>query len=167
MNHPQYRTHGHQGRLIRRAGTALMLAAAALLAGCATTCPGPDPSIVALNTQAVRIAHELTRLRRVDEARSPKVQAYGVPSGALALPIQFDWAGRLVPAVRAVTALLGHGWAVRVVGRAPVNPVVVTVHVTRTPAFDVLESLGWQGGRTAGVVINRAKHLIEVVYVSR
>ncbi len=140
--------------------------AAGLLAGCAHQVARPaDPVLTGIHRAADRIARALTRLSRMKQAAVHHVQSYPIPKGALATPIQMNWSGRLLPAVRAVAALVGHGWTVRSVGRPPVAPPLVSVHVEKTPAYEVLESMGWQAGRQAGVVVNLKAHLIEVIYI--
>ncbi len=136
------------------------------LAGCAHQVVRPaDPVLTGIHRAADRIALALTRLSRMKQASIHHVQSYPIPRGALATPIQMNWSGRLLPAVRAVAALVGHGWTVRRVGRPPVAPLIVSVHVQKTPAYEVLESLGWQAGRQAGVVVNLQARLIEVITI--
>ena len=139
----------------------------AILTGCARDVrPPPDPAALAINTVAIRIQREITALRRIQQSQTPKVHAYRIPAGALSTPMQFRWSGRLLPAARAVVTLIGHHWTFRVVGRRPTNPTIVRIDATRRPAFAVLESLGWQAGRRAGITINQERRIVEVVYVS-
>lgn len=141
----------------------------AILTGCARDIrrPPPDPATLAINTVALRIQRELTALRRIQQSQTPPIHAYPIPPGALSTPIQLRWSGRLLPAARAVVTLIGHDWTFRVVGRRPTNPTIVRIDAVRRPAFAVLESLGWQAGRRAGITINRKQRIVEVVYVSR
>lgn len=145
---------------------ALVIGAILVLSGCARQFTRPeDPSLKAVGVTAKRISTELARLNRMEQTQVPPIPSYPVPRGALSTPIEINWSGRLVPAVKAVASLIGNGWTVRVVGRPPVSSPLVTIQANHTPAYVVLESLGWQAGKHAGVVVNRAQRLIEVVYI--
>lgn len=144
------------------------LVASTLLTGCARDVrPPADPVMVSLATTAHRIRRELSLLRRVQQATLPKAPVYALPHGVLAQPVQLTWSGRLSPAVRALAALLGKPWTVQVTGLPPTTPVIVAIRSRKTPAFRILESLGWQAGRRAGIVIHQQTHVIQVVYVGR
>jgi hypothetical protein len=137
-----------------------------LISGCARQIiRPPDPVLSGIHGVAERIAATLTRLQRLQQSRIPPIPSYPIPQGALATPIQMNWSGRLLPAVQAVATLAGPRWTVQVVGRPPVSPPLVTINVTHTAAYQVLESLGWQAGRRTGVVVDLAHHVIQVIYV--
>lgn len=139
------------------------------MAGCAQEpvkpAPPPDPVMVSLNATAHRIRRELALLRRLQQTHTAHPIPYRVPPGRLGRPIQLSWSGRLTPAVRAVAVLLGPPWTITRIGHPPPQPVIVSIRARKVPAFQVLESLGWQAGRRAGVVVNPATHVIQVTYV--
>ena len=57
------------------------------------------------------------------------------------------------------------GYGFQVEGKAPANPVLVSVNAYNQPAYTVLQDMGWQAGTTAAVVVRQDQHLIAVVYV--
>ncbi|MHB8408973.1 MAG: DotD/TraH family lipoprotein [Acidiferrobacterales bacterium] len=143
----------------------LLILAALVLAGCATTPPSPpDPVLAGLNQAAGRIARQLTKLSASNPASN--VTAYPAPkTGPLAVPVTLAWSGPLEPAVGTVADLIG--FHVRTVGRPPSLPVLVRVDAHRRPAFLLLQDIGWQAGSYAGITVYPARHLVEIVYIGR
>lgn len=81
----------------------------------------------------------------------------------MAKPISLVWYGQLDKGVRSIAELVGYGFQVE--GKAPANPVLVSVNAYNQPAYAVLQDMGWQAGSHAAVVVRPDKHLIAVVYI--
>ena len=135
-----------------------------VLTGCATVPERNDVVVLdQIHSSAARIERQLTAL---SAARAPQVTAYPQPtSGPLADPITLSWSGPMEPAVQSVADLIG--FRVRHTGRPPTLPILVRVRVHNTAAFSVLQTLGWQAGTRAGLVVVPARRVIDIVYVAR
>lgn len=131
-----------------------------------TTSPrSPDLTEVKIMSLAKEIEESLRVLAKL-EASSGKlgeIASYSVPSsGPLATPVTLNWSGPVEPAIKLIAELCGYTF--RSSGRAPINPPVITVSESNSPAFEVLESIGWQAGEVVTVVVNEQDSIISVVY---
>lgn len=150
-----------------------MLMCAAVVAGCSTTTEEietekePEERIA----EAVETAANANRsVSEVEVAVSePERPGPGqtVPPGVqlpeeARQPVSVDWQGRLEPMLEAIAARADYN--VNVVGRAPSNPVTVTLTVEDEPLFDVVRRVGNMVHDDADVAMNPAARLIEIRY---
>lgn len=137
-----------------------------LLCACSSVKPStPPPEIVQLNKTAQKISTQIQVLRATTQATSHKNdRIYPIPqSGAMATQITLDWSGPLVPAVKSVAQLVGYHFE-GTIGTPPPSPILVDVSAHKKPAFAVLQNIGWQAGKSVGVIVKPSKKLIAVTY---
>lgn len=144
-----------------------MLGLLVMLAGCATPAPAPtDPALIELDTQAAHVRRTLDQLSATFEAGVPPTEIYPIPTtGTLAKPISMVWYGSMRKAVRSIAELVGYGFQVE--GTPPPSTILVGVNAHEEPAFAVLQNIGLQAGKHAGVVVRPKQRLIAVVYVGK
>ena len=143
---------------------------AAIIAGTLTGCANvkqhtPPPEIVQLNKTAQQISTQIQVLRATTQATSRhNDHIYSIPqSGVMATHITLNWSGPLVPAVKSVAQLVGYHFE-GTIGTPPPSPILVDVSAHKKPAFAVLQNIGWQAGKSVGVIVKPSKKLIAVTY---
>lgn len=148
----------------------LSVAVAGMLAfGCAKPVPDPRPDPVddALSRAAQGIQRDLGLLVELRQSQSTTAQRYRTPprpaDPRLLEPVTLNWAGPIEPALEVLAQLAGYTY--RVVGKPPVQPRLITVHVRAQPLIEVIEHIGWQAGERVGVVLNSATKELRLVYV--
>lgn len=77
-------------------------------------------------------------------------------------PISVDWQGRVEPLLQTIAARAGYTF--NVIGRAPANPVLVTITAENEPLFDIVRRIGNMVDDTADVALNPASRIIELRY---
>lgn len=146
-----------------------MIAAAAVLAGCATKPPtgspvSPDADIMAkIATSADRASISMQRLAALRSSTAGvKVADYQVPAG-LETPITITWSGPIDGLARKVAELSGYTFD-GTVGGTPNSPVIVSISVTSETAFNILANAGAQAGAAADIVVRPEAKRILVKY---
>ncbi len=130
------------------------------LVGCASNKAREDvgqvEAINRLNEAVESVSSQLTVLRATQQATAAPTQntrIYTAPdTGTLTRAITLNWSGALVPAVRSIAQLTGYEF--KVLGDPPASPPLVHVDATQTPAFEVLQDIGWQAGEGIGVIVD-------------
>jgi len=151
---------------------ALSVAIVGMLAfGCARPMPErADPVDDALIRAAQGIQRDLGFLVELQQVHKPFPGLAGkgrapleIPDPRLQEPVTLSWAGPIEPVVEALAKLSGYRY--RVVGKAPVNPRLITLHVRSQPMVKVIEHIGWQAGEKIGLVLNPGLKELRLVYV--
>ena len=146
----------------------LLPAAILLLAGCAPKMPEPPPPNTmeaSLSEASYSVSRSITSLSEAAEAARPirllepplSPAAYGMGKTAT-----IDWSGPVEP----VTKEIAHatGYHLRVLGRAPAIPVMVSVYDRNRMIGDILRDIGYQCGRRASIVVFPESQVIELRY---
>lgn len=139
-----------------------------LLAGCAhkpaETPASPDAEILKKIAQhAERASYSMQRLAALRGANGGLQVADMVAPAGLEMPISINWSGPVDSLVRKIAEVTGYEYE-GVIGSKPVTPVLVTVAVTNTPAFNVLADAGAQAGSAADIIVRPETRKILVKY---
>lgn len=143
----------------------ILVATIAALVGCASkqpVQPKADPAIEQLNQAAASIQRDLEQLSRIKQSGYEKVDLYNSPQkGALTKKITLKWSGPINSVLEIIALSIGYEFKVR--GEAPASPVLITVDEIQTPAFEVLENLGWKAGKHQ-VTVDAGKQMVQLTY---
>jgi defect-in-organelle-trafficking protein DotD len=137
----------------------------------ATSCATPppreslDPASASLAEASYSVSRSLVNLSEVAQASrplpnlepQPNPAAYGM-SGLTSV----DWSGPIEPLVRQLARSVNY--RVRVLGRPPAIPVLVSVYDKNMMAADILRDVGFQAGRRATLVVYPEEQVIELRY---
>lgn len=148
-----------------------MVAASAVMVGCATTQPvavgdkiKPDAEVLAkIAESAARSSKSMERLAALRSTTSGLVISDRVAPEGLDVPITINWAGPIDGLVRTLSNLTGYKYE-GTEGSVPTMPILVSVSVTETSAFNVLANAGAQAGSAADIVIRPSTKSIMVKY---
>ena len=136
--------------------------------GCASkqpTAPKTDPAISQLNQTASDIKADLKKLAKIRQSQFETVELYEAPQkGPLTKALTLKWAGPIDDVLEIIALTIDYKFKVK--GEAPVAPVLVHVDETQTPAFAVLEDLGWKAGKHE-VSVDAGKKIVQLTYFER
>ncbi len=154
----------------------------ALLAvtGCSTTKSEPEydrtevsiqgnaPSQVDVTARlaeaAQRTANALENLASVEQARTPQLETPVVTDAPeeLRLLLTVQWTGPWENLLKVMAERVHYQF--RTIGKAPPNPIVVTIDAKQQPFVDVLRSVGLQAAGRADLVLDSQNKVVEVRY---
>ena len=125
--------------------------------------PAPDDQFVLaeIHRSAFSIDRHIRALERAS-LRNIHVRSLPPPTGAAAIRMTLDYDGPMEEAVRAVARMIRY--RVKVAGRAPVVPEIVSVHMRRKTVQAVLEDIGLQTGSRVGLSLDRSRRRIAIRY---
>ena len=150
----------------------LSFAILACLAGCAPPPPPlpgpqpPDPAQVKLAEAAASVSHSLDELAAMEKAVHPTTRlppppnAYSIGMSRLA---SVNWNGPIEPLVRKIAAATRY--KVRVIGRTPAIPALVSISAQNTPIADILRDASFQVEKKADIVLYPNSRVIEIRYL--
>lgn len=150
-----------------KATTFAIVAASAILTGCATqpkpVAPEANAELMTkLATYADRASRSMQRLASVRGANAGvNVDNVQIPAG-LEVPISIKWSGPVDQLAAKVAQLTGYQFG-GVLGNSK-TPVLVSITVVNTPAFNVLADAGAQAGSAAEIVVHPNTKKIFVKY---
>ena len=127
------------------------------LSGCITqpakTAPPADADTMALlTTYADRASISMQRLASIRGAHAGvQIEEFKVPVG-MEVPVSINWSGPIEELAKKVAGLTGYAYDG--IQGVPKTPVLVTINVVNTPAFNVLADAGAQAGSAADLVIH-------------
>ncbi|MDX1900670.1 MAG: type IVB secretion system lipoprotein DotD [Gammaproteobacteria bacterium] len=139
-----------------------------MLSACASkpNLPGP-PSVAdsSLSEASYAVSRGISSLSETAQAAHPEVQlapppdprAYGM--GNLT---SIDWSGPVEPVLSEMARATGY--RLRVLGKAPAIPLMVSVYDKNMMMGDILRDVGYQCGRRASVVVFPETRVIELRY---
>ncbi len=146
----------------------LMVISSFILMGCA---PRPTPKVSFNDTDAslaeasYAVSRSMTRLSETAEAAHPLPQLPPSPDPAsygMAGKTSVDWSGPVEPLVREMAKVTGYH--LRVLGKEPAIPLMVSVYNQNTMIADILRDVGFQCGRRATVAVYPDDRIIELRY---
>lgn len=141
-----------------------------VLAGCASqprsTTPASDPAGDRLAEAATRVQGSLQTLAEA-EAYTRQGHRPGAPRLMRQIPglegmVTMPWSGPLEPAV--VRLASAANWEIKVAGRAPTLPIIVSLDGVPRSIGDALYSIGVQAGTRADVVVDPNSKVIAIEY---
>lgn len=151
---------------MKASSIALAMTSLAVLSGCATQAPTPvaaDAEVMAqLATYADRASISNQRLASIRTGTAGvKIDKVEVPAG-LEAPISITWSGPIDQLAKKVAELSGYQYGGSM-GTSK-TPVLVSISVTNTPAFNVLADAGAQAGSAVDIVVHPNTKKIFVKY---
>jgi hypothetical protein len=124
--------------------------------------PQTDPALERLNEAAQNIQSELEQLSKIKQVDYESVEVYKRPQkGPLAKNITVKWSGPLEDVLRVIAARINYAFKVK--GDKPASPVLVSIDQTESPAFEVIEDLGWKAGKHE-VSVDAGKQIVQLTY---
>ena len=115
---------------------------------------------------AQSIERSLTTLASAQEAKSPPVirtAALVTPEGGMGGKIDVDWVGPLFPLLNRIAELTHY--RIKVLGREPALPIIVTVCQKGAIIADVLQNASFQAGVRAKILVFPENKVIELRYL--
>ena len=137
------------------------------LAGCAAPPPREhlDNSSASLAEASYAVSRSLVSLSETAQAAHPLPNLEPQPSPAsygMAGLTSIDWSGPVEPLVRQMARVADY--RVRILGRPPAIPVMVSVYDKNMMIADILRDVGYQCGRRATLVVYPESRVIELRY---
>lgn len=137
------------------------------LSACSTPQPPaapPSPADAALGEASYNVSRSIVSLAETAQAANPiplepppNPAAYG-----MAGLISVDWSGPVEPLVQQLAG--ASNYRLRVIGKKPAIPVLVSVYDKNIMIADVVRDVGYQCGRRASIVIFPECRVIELRY---
>lgn len=158
---------------VKKLSIIMTLTLALGLASCATPQPAEtdntaidDAAQAKLAEAAVAVSQSLEQLNEMEKAVHPTVKIPPPPnpvSIGMAQLASVTWNGPVEPLIRKIAAITHY--RVRVLGRAPAIPALVSIAAQNTPLADILRDASFQVQQKANVVIYPNSRVIEIRYL--
>jgi defect-in-organelle-trafficking protein DotD len=119
----------------------------------------------ALAEAAVSVRQSLTDLGEIEQAAYPPQSVAEVPDPStygMNIPTSIDWDGPIQPLAQQIANAANY--KLRVLGRRPSIPVIVSVSAHNEPLGDILRDVGYQSKNRAQIVVFPSTHVIELRY---
>jgi defect-in-organelle-trafficking protein DotD len=129
--------------------------------------PYADPAQVKLSESAAAISRSLISLAEIQQAVTPptkKIQSLDSSVYGMSNLVSINWAGPIEPLI--VQIAKSTGYSVRVFGRAPAIPVMVSLNAQNKTIGEVLTNAGYQAGDKADIIVFPKTHTIELRYAT-
>jgi defect-in-organelle-trafficking protein DotD len=125
-----------------------------------------DDAEVKIAESAVSVSNSLINLAEIEKAAHPCFCVIPPPIDAerfgLACPASVDWVGPVEPLLRKIADATCY--RLRVIGREPAIPVIVSISSKQTPFADILRNISLQVHKKANVVLYPRSRVIELRY---
>ncbi len=119
----------------------------------------------ALAEAAVSVSNSLSKLAEIQQAVHPDKKIPEPPNAArigMADLASVDWTGPIEPLARKVAAAAHY--RLRVLGKAPAIPIIISVTAKDTPLADILRDISFQAEQQATLTLYPSSHVIELRY---
>jgi defect-in-organelle-trafficking protein DotD len=116
---------------------------------------------------ATSIESSLNTLAATKETSNPPIlntSALVTPAGGMGGKLDIDWTGPIAPLLTKLADVTGY--EVKILGREPAIPVIVSITQNRAIIADILKNASLQAGRSASVLVFPANRVIELRYQS-
>ena len=148
--------------------TASAITVALIISGCASerktvNVAQPDPALKLVAEASREMTAQLKILSAIEqEAKGvyPVLES-GPTTGPLAQSVTLKWSGEAGRALRGIATKAGY--SMRIIGKPPASPLIVTIDATNRKLFDVVQDIGHQVGEN-GVQIDEINNSITLVY---
>lgn len=124
-----------------------------------------DDAEIKLAEAAVSVSRSLDNLAEIEKAAHPCIRLpppIDAPRYGLACLASVDWVGPVEPLLHRIADATHY--CVRVLGREPAIPVIVSINSKNTPFADILRNISLQIHKKACIVIYPNGHTIELRY---
>lgn len=145
-----------------------MVALTMILSACTSTPPATnslDHTDASLSEASYSVSRAISSLSETAQASRPLPQLDPPPNPAsygMAGLTSIDWSGPVEPLLKQVARVTNY--RLRVLGREPAIPVLVTIYDKNTMIADIVRDIGFQCGRRATVVVFPDSRVIELRY---
>jgi defect in organelle trafficking protein DotD len=115
---------------------------------------------------AQSIEQSLTVLAAAEKSENPPIldtTPLTTPEGGMAGKADIDWTGPLAPLIQKIAAMTDY--RVKLLGKEPPIPVLITISAKDTPIADILQNASLQAGKRAEILVFPAEKMIEVRYL--
>jgi defect-in-organelle-trafficking protein DotD len=139
-----------------------------VLSACTSTPPARnslESTDASLSEASYAVSRSISSLSETAQAARPLPPLDPPPNPAsygMAGLTSVDWSGPVEPLVRQIAKVTNY--RVRVLGRSPAIPVLVSVYDKNMMVADILRDVGFQCGRRATVVVFPESRVIELRY---
>jgi defect-in-organelle-trafficking protein DotD len=140
-----------------------------LLCACAAPTPPRDHNCTAADNSLAEASYSVSRsivdLAETTQAAHPTPNLTPPPSPAsygMGGMTSIDWSGPIEPLVQQLAK--ASNYRLRVLGRTPAIPVIVTVNTKNAMLGDILRDVGYQCGERAALVVFPNSRVIELRY---
>lgn len=138
-----------------------------LLTGCMPQPKPPklDSNTISLAEASYNVSRSIVNLSEVAQAAHPLPNLDEAPSPAsygMGALTSIDWSGPVEPLVKQIANAANY--RLRVLGRAPAIPVLVSVYNKNIVLADALRDVGYQCGRRATITVYPDSRVIELRY---
>lgn len=133
----------------------------------ANKAPVADPAQAKLSEAADSVSRSLLALAEIQQAATPPPKTFHTPNPAsygMANLVSVNWSGPIEPLVEQIAKATGY--KVRVLGKAPAIPVMVSLTEKNKPLGEILTNAGYQAGKKANIVVFPHSHTIELRYAN-
>lgn len=146
-----------------------------LIVGCATNPPPvittpaavvDDTAQAKLAEAAASVSQSLEELAAMEKAVHPTTRIPPPPnpvSIGMAKLVSVNWNGPVEPLIRKIAA--ASNYKVRIIGRSPAIPALVSISAQNTALADVLRDAAFQVERKADVILYPRSRVIEIRYL--
>jgi defect-in-organelle-trafficking protein DotD len=141
---------------------------AVTLSACAPPPPPPpkiDAASASLSEASYSVSRSIVSLAETAQAAHPVPDLGPAPNPAsygMAGLTSVDWSGPIEPLVRQLAKAANY--RVRILGKQPGIPVLVTVYDKEMMLADIFRDVGYQAGRRASVIIYPEERVVELRY---
>lgn len=147
------------------------------LTGCAPSVPPQQPMLssddggldqaasIKLAEASASVSHSLVELAEIEKAVHPGARIPPPPNAVcigMAKLASVNWTGPVEPLIRKI-ATITH-YRVRVLGKSPAIPALVSISAKNTPLADILRDASFQVMKKADVVLYPRSRVIEIRY---
>ncbi len=152
-----------------------LIGVALLLSGCTSPQPAlPSNGInnpnqaaqIKLAEAAASVSQSLNQLAALEKAVHPAARIPAPPDPAsigMAKLASVNWTGPVEPLIRKIAAATHY--RVRVIGKRPAIPALVSVNAQNTPIADILRDASFQVEKKADIVLYPRTRVIEIRYI--
>jgi defect in organelle trafficking protein DotD len=148
---------------------AILVSLPIALSACSSSRPNPstgsENADISLAEASYTVSRSISGLSETAQAAHPLPTLVAPPNPAsygMAGLTSVDWSGPVEPLVREIAK--STDYRLRVLGRSPGIPIIVTIYTKNTMIADILRDVGYQCGRRATVVVFPESRTIELRY---
>lgn len=124
-----------------------------------------DPSQITLAEAANSVSSSLVTLAATEQAAYHPINAHPSPDPityGMGGKASIDWSGPAEPLIKQIADTVNY--KLKVIGKAPAIPVIVTVNTKDQAIGDILSNVAYQCGKQADVIVYPETKVIELRY---
>lgn len=155
--------------MFKKTKLAIVIVSLPVMIGACTSTPPANPSTdgtdASLSEASYAVSRSISGLSETAQAARPLPPLAPPPNPAsygMGGLTSVDWSGPVEPLIRQIAKVTNY--RVRVLGRPPAIPVLVSVYDKNMMVADILRDVGFQCGRRATVVVYPESQVIELRY---